>query len=52
MKNGASHVNHNTVGDSRHYQILDDVPGVENGVVLQKVIFAWITRNLQLSSHS
>lgn len=39
MKDGASHVNYDTVGDSRHYQILDDVPGVENGVVLQKVIF-------------
>ena len=34
MEDGAADIDHNAISDTRNKDILDDVPRVENGVVL------------------
>lgn len=34
MEDGAANIDHNAISDTRNDNILDDVPRVENGVIL------------------
>ena len=52
MENGASQIDHNSVGDSRNDELLDNIPRVKDSVVLQKVVITSIPRDLQFPTHS
>ena len=52
MKDGAAQVHHDSVGDSRNDEFLDNVPRMEDSIVFQKVVVTSIPRDLQFPTHS
>ena len=45
-------INHDTVGDSWSDDVSDDVPGMEDSVVLEEVVLARVAWDFELSSDS
>ena len=52
MENGTTQVHHDSVGDSRNDEFLDDIPRMKNCIVLQKVVITSISRDLQFPTDS
>lgn len=49
MQDRASDLRHNSIGHSRDDDILDHVPGMEDRIILQKVVLAGVARDFKLS---
>lgn len=52
MEDRASYLGHDSIGDPGNKNVFDDIPRVENSIILKKMVLAAIAWNFQFPSYS